>query len=69
MFNKASQMLKVFAVITTLISSTYYLIGWGFEEKLLDYTFIIANKINFYLFVSFLLIMSFKLVIQNNKFN
>lgn len=68
-FNKLNKIGKIFAIITTLISSTYYSIGWGFEENILNYIFILANKVNFYFFLIFLLIFSIKILDRNYTTN
>ena len=53
---------KVYLMIVTLLSSTYYLIGWGFEENVINYTLIILSKLSFYTFYIFLLLITFNIL-------
>ena len=49
---------KIYTMIVTLFSSTYYLIGWGFNESVINFILIILSKLSFYSFYIFLLLIT-----------
>lgn len=63
-FQQLNKRLKIFVTLVTLTSSTYYLIGWGFEESILNYILIITSKLSFYTFFMFLILISISIFNQ-----
>ena len=66
-FQQLNKSFKTLATLITLTSSTYYLIGWGFEESVLNYILIILSKLSFYSFFVFLILIS-TYVFKQTKF-
>ena len=52
-FNYCTKPFKVYLIITTLFSTMYYMIGWGFEATIINYILISLSKLTFYSFVVF----------------
>ena len=60
-FQNLNNGFKVYLMIVTLLSSTYYLIGWGFDESVINFILIILSKLSFYSFYIFLLLITFNI--------
>ena len=60
-FQNLNNGFKIYTMIVTLLSSTYYLIGWGFDESVINYILIILSKLSFYSFYIFLLLVTFNI--------
>jgi hypothetical protein len=52
-FNYCTKPFKVYLIITTLFSTMYYMIGWGFQATIVNYILISLSKLTFYSFVVF----------------
>jgi len=60
-FQSLNKGYKIYTMIVTLLSSTYYLIGWGFDESVINFILIILSKLSFYSFYIFLLLLTFNI--------
>ena len=49
-FNAVGSYSKLFLILTCLTQTTYYLIGYGFENNLINNLIFLISKINFYVF-------------------
>ena len=57
---------KFFLILVNLMSITYYSIGWGYEESVLNLTIIAISKLSFYLFLTLSIIVFYK-ILKNLK--
>lgn len=58
-FNTESNQSKLFLIIVNLFSISYFSIGWGFEQSIINYILISISKVSFY---SFYIIVSINFV-------
>ena len=61
-FNFVNKYNKIYLILLNLISSTYYIIGWGFENRLDNYVLILLNKGLFYTFYIYTLLILYKIM-------
>jgi hypothetical protein len=66
-FNYVDNYSKVYLILLNLISSTYYIIGWGFENRLDNYILILLNKGLFYIFYIYTLLILYKIMYPRMK--
>ena len=61
-FNFVNKYNKIYLILLNLISSTYYIIGWGFENRLDNYVLILLNKGLFYTFYIYTFLILYKIM-------
>jgi hypothetical protein len=53
LYESTNQLLKILLIFTNLVATTYYLIGWGFTENLINVFIISTSKVFYYSYFIF----------------
>ena len=61
-FDYVNNYYKVSLIFLNLLSSTYYVIGWGFENRIDNYMLIILNKSFFYFFYILTIVILYQIL-------
>ena len=54
---------KFYLILLNIVSTTYYSIGWGFEESILNLAILALSKFTFYLYLILSIVIFQKLFI------
>ena len=66
-YNALTNKSKLILLFLNLISTTYYLIGWGYENTITNFIIFIISKVSFYIYFYLLFVVFLKFILQEYK--